>query len=674
MASSDGFDTDAADDAIVEMLALIETAPRPAAHPEVLALLDEVRRLASVANGHRLARRRAEHDRGATDVHNRQIETDLRNQERVLARIARGEPIQATLDALCAMFETRFPESKCSILQIDPHDGVLRHAAGPSLPREFHDAIDGLPVAWGSGACGTAAAINEVVVVEDTATDPLMVDVLDFVHQHALRAVWSTPLNDREGTVIGTFAVYHPTTCRPTPAEIQSLQAAGSLAALAIERHRTEAELTAAATIDPLTKLPNRAMFIDHLVRRMAEPGADVTVLFLDLDRFKWINDSLGHQVGDRVLIEVAERLLRVIAGGEVLARFGGDEFTVLLDRSEPEHVDAAADRIDAALLEPFVIDGGEFFLSASIGIAVNDHDTDASGLVRDADAAMYVAKERGRARRATYDAGLRDRAVERVTLESELRRAIDRDEFVLHYQPIVDLRSGEWAMVEALVRWQHPTRGLLAPDAFIPLAEETGLILPLGAVILERAVTHAARLAAGGTPIAMAVNLSVVQLTDPSISALVEGLLSMHGLPAELLVIEVTETAVMEQFDVAHATLERMVGFGVRVVIDDFGTGYSSIARLGDLPVVGVKIDRHVATLLSDRIDADQVFTAIADLAHAFQLQVTAEGIETQQMLDRATAIGCDLGQGYHLGRPVPEDDLLATLMSAAPRPTQDG
>lgn len=609
-------------------------------------------------------------DRKRAEAVNHQIESDLRNQERVLGWIARGDPLDATLNALCLMFEERSPNSHCSILTVDDVEGVLRHAAGPSLPVAYLRAIDGLPVGHGRGACGTAAAINEVVIVEDIFADPLTEGFVELCREHNLRSAWSTPLNDTSGTVIGTFAVYHPSVRRPTLDEIQSLQAAGSLAALAIERHRTERALTDAAQKDPLTQLPNRSQF-ETFIRRMNVPGKRVGVLFLDLDRFKWINDSLGHQAGDRVLIEVAARLRAVVCDGEVLARFGGDEFTLLVTDATPERMDAAADRVDAALLEPFVIDGGEFFLSASIGIATNDHDTDASGLVRDADAAMYVAKERGRARRATYDAGLRERAIARVTLESELRRAIERDEFELYYQPLVDLTTGEWTMVEALVRWQHPTRGLLGPDEFIPLAEETGFILPLGSVILERAVGQAAELCAGGLPIAMGVNLSVVQLTDPSIALLIEGLVAVHGLSPDLLVLEVTETAVMEQFELAHATLGRLAAIGVQIVIDDFGTGYSSIARLGDLPVIGVKIDRHFATLLNDRVDADQVFAAITSLAHAFGLQVIAEGIETQQMLDRATAIGCDVGQGFHLGRPVPADQLVPLLRKRAPRPT---
>ena len=601
-------------------------------------------------------------ERKQSEILNRQIQADLRNQEWVLGRIARGDPLQVTLDALCTMFEGRYPNSRCSILKVDPDDQVLRHAAGPTLPIDYRDAIDGLAVERGAGACGTSAALNEMVVVEDTLTDPLTAAFVDHAVRHGFRAIWSTPLNDTDGSVIGTFAVYHSNTHRPTPLEVQSLQAVGSLAALAIERHRTEEALTAAAQIDPLTGLLNRTMFLHHLGRRMERTGARIAVLFLDLDRFKLINDSLGHQAGDRVLVDIAERLRGVVRDDEVLARFGGDEFTLMITDATPERVDNAADRVDSALRAPFVLDTGEFFLSTSTGIAINDHETDAAGLVRDADTAMYVAKERGRARRATYDAGLRERAIERVTLESDLRRAIERNEFVLHYQPIVDLRTGAWTGVEALVRWQHPTRGLVRPDDFIPLAEDTGLIVPMGTLIIEQAIAQAAALARDGMRLEMSVNCSVVQLTDPSIATEVERMLATHGLAPSLLVIEVTETAVMTQFDLARAMLERLASLGVRIVIDDFGTGYSSIARIGDLPVVGVKIDRHFTQLLSGGADGT-VFAAITNLAHAFGLQVVAEGIEDATVLERATAIGCDLGQGFHVSLPMPADELEAQL-----------
>lgn len=416
-------------------------------------------------------------ERKEAEQRHRALEADLTTQERILERIARGEPIDATLGALCRVFEDRYPGAHCSILRFDPENEVLRHAAAPSLPATFTAAIDGLRVEVGMGACGTAAALMEPVIVEDTLADPLTRSFVEVASSHGLRSVWSTPLTDLHGTLTGTFAVYRREPHRPDESEMASLRTAGSLATIALERHHAERALTAAAQLDPLTGLPNRAQFLERLERRLARPDARVGVLFMDLDRFKWIKDSLGHPAGDKVLVEVAHRLRSVVPASDLLARFGGDEFTVMVDDATPEGLDRVADSVETAFADPFVLDSGEFYLSVSTGIALNDGATDGFELVRDADAAMFSAKESGRACHAMFDQALRDRAVARLTLESDLRRAIERDEIVLHYQPILDVETGRWAGVEALARWQHPDQGLVGPDQFIPMAEETGLM-----------------------------------------------------------------------------------------------------------------------------------------------------------------------------------------------------
>jgi diguanylate cyclase (GGDEF)-like protein/PAS domain S-box-containing protein len=597
-----------------------------------------------------------------------ELQADLSGQERILERIARGEPLNATLAALCGAFESRYADAFCSILRYDAEHGVLRHAAGPSLSATFTAAIDGLPVEVGQGACGTAAASMEPVIVEDTLVDPLTESFVELAAAEGLRSVWSTPLRDLAGALTGTFAVYRRHPHRPDQSEMDSLRAAGSLATIALERHGTELALTAAAQLDPLTDLPNRAQFLEQLNRRLARQGARVGVLFLDLDRFKWINDSLGHPAGDKVLVEVAERLRAVVPASDLLARFGGDEFTVMVADASPERLDAVAESVAKAFAEPFILDSGEFYLSVSTGIAVNEDETDGFELVRDADAAMFSAKERGRACHAMFDQTLRDRAVARLTLESDLRRAIERDEIVLHYQPILDLATGQWAGVEALARWEHPTHGLVGPDSFIPMAEETGLIIPLGLQILEMAVAQAGRLAAAGHDLTVAANLSVIQLTDPTFAAEVEAVLDHHGVEPRRLVLEVTESAVMEELEIAHDALARIAALGVHLVVDDFGTGYSSIARLGELPVVGLKIDKSFTTRLGTDQTVERVFGAITDLAHALNLSVVAEGVETAHMLTLIGDLGCNFGQGYHLGRPVPADQLGAILDAAPP------
>jgi diguanylate cyclase (GGDEF)-like protein len=589
------------------------------------------------------------------DERRRLAQEALLSHRQILERIARGERLGATLDALCRDVEARCPGARCSILTVGTQAAVLRHAAAPSLPSAFRDAIDGLPINEQAGACGRAASRREDVVVVDTFADTLTADFVTLAQGNGLRAVWSHPLISAGGDLLGTFAVYRGEPHTPDPDEREAVAAAGSIAAVAIERAASEAALTAAARRDPLTGLPNRSTFLDELTYRLSLPGRRTAVLFCDLDRFKWINDSLGHTAGDRVLVDVAWRLERALDGRHLLARFGGDEFTVLVEDAEPAELEDVAGRLVSALDAPFLLEGGEFFLSVSIGIATKDDDSaDAVDLVRDADAAMYAAKDRGRGRHAHFDRALRERAVARVTTETDLRRGLDRDEFVMHYQPIVDLRTGTWAGVESLVRWQHPTRGLVGPDDFIPLAEETGLINPLGQRILGHVLTDTANEVGEGLG-HVAVNISPVQLADPFIVRDLAAALDDHGFDPARLVVELTETAVMQQLDTALVAVQGMVDLGAIVMIDDFGTGYSSIARLQELPVTGVKIDRSFSTRLGTTDTADRLVAAIADLAHAIDLTVVVEGIETTAAATRAAELGCDYAQGYHYARPAP-------------------
>ncbi len=577
---------------------------------------------------------------------------DLDRHYEILERIARGAPLEETLRSICLHLESELPGTWCSV-QLVGSDGALHHAAAPSLPPLFVEALEGLEPGEGVGACGTAAHRVETVVVEDVRTDALAAPFLALAERHQIRSVWSQPLVDANGAVTGTFAVYRRVPHRPDEEEVRRVVAFGHLAGLAIERHRNEQALAAAAQIDPLTGLPNRAQFLDRL-RQAMQDNADVAVMFLDLDRFKWINDGQGHPVGDGVLIEVAHRIRQVLRGNDVVARFGGDEFTVLMRGASRDHVELVAERISAAFGEPFILAGGaEYYLTASIGIAFGEPGLEAFDLVRNADAAMYAAKEGGRDRYALFDETLRDRALTRITLESDLRRAVERDELALCFQPVVDLHTNQWTSVEALVRWVHPERGTVLPDDFIPLAEETGLIVPLGIHVLELVIDQAAAWAAEGIDLPIAANVSIVQLADSAVAEALAGLLRRHGVDPARIIIEVTETSVMERLDSVQNVLADLAGIGVLVAVDDFGTGYSSIARMSELPVQGVKIDRVFTKHLGSDPHARRVLGAITDLAHALDLYVVAEGVETEEALRYVRSEGCDQAQGFLLAHP---------------------
>ncbi|HET9443426.1 MAG TPA: EAL domain-containing protein, partial [Acidimicrobiales bacterium] len=425
------------------------------------------------------------------------------------------------------------------------------------------------------------------------------------------------------------------------------------------ERKAFERRLTEQAFHDALTGLANRSLFsnrLEHaLGRRHRRPDA-VAVIFIDLDDFKTVNDSLGHAAGDALLVEVAQRLTTVLRPGDTTARLGGDEFAVMIDEiDDPTIPVSVAERVLEQLRSPFLLDGKEVDVSASLGIAVaTDGATTAEDLLRNADIAMYMAKSRTQGGYEVFEARMHDSALQRLNLKADLQRALEHDELVLHYQPIYDLATGRPAGFEALVRWQHPERGLLGPGEFIPLAEESGLIVSLGRRVLEMACRQARRWYAvhGAT---MSVNLSRKQLTHPALVEDVAAILACAGLPPEAVTLEITESLVMHDVDATVAVLHQLRRLGVRIAIDDFGTGYSSLATLRHLPVDVLKIDKAfvdgIATSQEDLI----LVSTVVELARGLGMATVAEGIEDEAQLAALKAVGCSHGQGYHLSRPVP-------------------
>ena len=440
----------------------------------------------------------------------------------------------------------------------------------------------------------------------------------------------------------------------------------------AVERKRAEVELLRLALHDTLTGLPNRALFLDRLevaLARARRVDAGVAVLFVDIDRFKVVNDSLGHQAGDRLLTLVAARLSEQVEPGDTVARFGGDEFALLCTgiRAEPDAV-RVAQRVAQAVSAPFTLDETEVFLTTSVGIAMSDptHQS-APALVRDADAAMHRAKERGRSRHELFDQVMRTAAMRRLETENALHRALQRRELRLHYQPEISLDDGRVTGFEALVRWNHPHRGLLSPAEFIPLAEETGLIIPVGAWVIEEACGRVAqwRAARPDADLAMSVNLSARQLAAPGLIEHVGTTLERHGLPADALVLEITESLVVAEDDRTRECFEQLRSLGVRIAVDDFGTGYASLAALKRFPADLLKIDRaFVAGLGPNGAEADEpIVAAVVGLARALKLTVIAEGVERPDQAAAVERLGCDLGQGFLYAPPMPAEAIPSLL-----------
>jgi len=437
------------------------------------------------------------------------------------------------------------------------------------------------------------------------------------------------------------------------------------------ERKAFEEQLRHQAFHDPLTGLPNRTLLLDRLERALVQTlrgGARPALLLLDLDGFKVVNDSLGHAAGDRLLIALAERLAAAMRPGDTIARLGGDEFAVLLDTATDIHAaTAVADRLLDALATPLALDGRELVVEASLGIALaTDGAARPDDLLRDADLALYRAKDAGRAGYAIYDTSLHTAVNARLVLEAELRRALASEEFVLHYQPKVDLATGRLAGVEALVRWHHPTRGLVPPDDFIPLAEETGLIVPLGRWVLTEACRQARAWATAritDPPLTMSVNLSARQFRQPDLVGDVARILRDTGVIPGLIQLEITEGVLMEDAAATLGLLERLRGLGIALAIDDFGTGYSSLAYLKRFPIDVLKVDKAFVTGLGHDPGNGAITTAVIGLAHALGLAVTAEGVETAGELAQLRSLGCEQGQGYYFARPMPAAALAALL-----------
>ena len=441
-------------------------------------------------------------------------------------------------------------------------------------------------------------------------------------------------------------------------------------------RKMTEQQLLHDALHDALTGLPNWALFMDRLgiaIAQYRRRQEDMfAVLFLDLDRFKNVNDSLGHTVGDRLLVAIARRLRKMMRPGDTVARLGGDEFAVLINAvEEPSDATRIAERIHEELRRPFDLEGHEVFTTASIGIALGHHGYERpEDVLRDADTAMYRAKSLGKNRHSIFDQRMHERAVELLRLETDLRRAVDREEFCLHYQPIISLARGEIEGFEALVRWRHPERGLVYPNDFIPIAEETGLIVPIGWFVLREACQKMAswhRQFPSIQPMSINVNLSGRQFLQPDLVDRIRAVLDETRLDPSRLRLEITESMIMEDADSAVPKLQQLRSTGVQLHLDDFGTGYSSLSHLHRLPTHTIKIDRSfVSRITADDGDTEIVSTIVA-LARALGMHAAAEGLETAEQLSALRSLDCDYGQGYYISRPL--DDISAGDLIASGR-----
>lgn len=588
---------------------------------------------------------------------NARLLAELRERHRLLEElskiqrlITRQQPFQVVLDAITVGAAELLGDEMAGLRLRDPDDPrmMILHAS-VGVPADAVGQVWRVPVER-AGLAGAAYARNEVVVMEQYPNDPGRVPALAAA---GVASAMAAPVHDN-GVVVGSLVVASSRSRTYTDRDRAVLRHFADHVSLAVSDHQTRAKMHAAYH-DFLTGLASRALFMERLHHAVTgAPGPDgPAVLFVDLDRFKSVNDTMGHATGDALLVEVAQRLRSCLGPTDMPARLGGDEFAVLINEGQREQAVATAQRIIAALRRPFVVSGREVFVNASVGISFRADGHTGEDLVRNADLAMYEAKKNGKGRYEIFRADLQTSLLRTVGLEADLHRALARRELVLQYQPIVDLADGHVAAVEALVRWHHPERGLVLPGDFVPLAEETGLILPVGAWVLHEACRQAVEWPTG-SGLTVSVNLSARQLQEPQLAGAVADTLAQTGLPPARLVVEITESLLLSDTAGSVAQLQRLKALGVRLAIDDFGTGYSSLAYLRHFPIDIIKIDRSFLDGAVTEPRAAALLQAIVQLGRSMGLTTVAEGIESPEQLAELRRAGCRLGQGYHFGAPL--------------------
>lgn len=590
----------------------------------------------------------------------------------VLEAVASGQPLADAMDLLCRRVEALAPDVICTLLLVDAQ-GRVHPLAAPGMPAAFSAAIDNEPIGPKAGSCGTAAYRGEPVEVTDIATDPLWERYRPLALQAGLRACWSSPIKAANGRVIGTFALYYRECQRSSPFHQQLVNACVHLCSLAIEHQEAQNRIRQLAFFDPLTGLPNRTLLQQRAHQELLHGSRSrqhLAVLFLDIDRFKTVNDSLGHHTGDQLLLEVSRRLLQVVRESDTVSRLGGDEFVILLPDCSAEHAHNLAEKILAALKAPFLIESHCFTPSASIGISIYPADgPDFDALLKHADAAMYRAKAAGRSTYRFFRQEMNAAANDYLQLEAALRQALDQGTIDVHFQPKIRIADRQLQGVEALARWHLEGRGMVPPATFIPLAEECGLIAQLDLHMLRCACRQLASWQQQGLPVpSVAVNFSSLNFRDADLVDTVARVLQECALAPQCLTLELTESLMLHSSHEVMTTLQRLRALGITLAVDDFGTGFSSLSYLHRFPVNELKLDQSFVRELQNNPDSRALASAIVSIGHRLHLAVVAEGVENAEQLAFLQAEGCDCVQGFHFARPMSAAGLEQWLKNPMP------
>ena len=590
---------------------------------------------------------------------------DARN--RLLEMLLRGETLEGVFAHLAQLLEQQFG-GFCTVSVFE--DGMFRFLGTPSLPVQVRDTLNALELGRYYGDWLIPALEHGLIVTDDIQHDPDWVSIRDMAGQLGVQSIWCAPIRSGEGALLGMITCAFNDKQSPSKDDHELLEMAQRLGAVCMEHRQMAAQIAFQAQHDTLTQLPNRALLNERLeqaINRAARREEGIALLFVDLDGFKQVNDTLGHAVGDELLRNITQRLGRAIRSGDTLARIGGDEFVLLLPDlkidTDPTSGTASgatnnAQRVAEGILNlfqtPFKLENHEVYVTASIGIAnFPDDGLDAATLLQHSDTAMYRAKRSGKNTFSSFDPIMTASALRRREIEQALRQALPRQEFELHYQAQIDLQ-GRACGVEALLRWHSPSLGDVSPSEFIPIAESSGLIIAMDAWVMRQACEQAVRWQrAGLKPFTVAVNVSALQFTRPDFVQSIQHALKQSGLEAKWLELELTESVFMHDIEVAITRMHQIRALGVNLSIDDFGTGYSSLSYLQRLPVNAIKVDRSFVHEISPGNANHSLVQAIVLLGQQFQMNVVIEGIETVAQLETLRALGCDRLQGFYFCKP---------------------
>lgn len=586
----------------------------------------------------------------------------------ILEKVVQAKSLALAMRYIVNAVESEYPDKLCSILLLE--DNKLRLGAAPSLPSFYNEQVDGFEIGVGHGSCGTAAFTRNLVIAEDISTHPYWIQWRELAARANLGSCWSHPICAANGEVLGTFAIYHEAPATPSEEELVRIGQFAHIASIAIEREQANQLIWRQANYDVLTGLPNRNLMEVHLkqaIKSADRTQSKVAVMLLDLDNFKDINDTLGHDFGDKLLIECARRIENCIRQKDTVARLGGDEFVLIFDEiSGKKDLDPIVQKLLSSISKPQTIAHERVHTSVSIGITLYPDDAeDITSILKNADQAMYGAKSLGKNSYFFYTKRLHDEALKRLTLLNDLRYAIENQQLYIEYQPIVSLQSKQAKKAEALIRWHHPVKGLIRPDEFIPIAEESGLIISISNWVFQQVCEDAKKWRSRYChDLQLSINTSPSHYfsSQPNIMDWLDAMLA-SGTPSNAITLEITESLLMDADEKVSQKLFHFRQAGVSIALDDFGTGYSSISYLKKYPTDYVKIDRSFVNSMTEVSNDKVLCEAIISMAKKLGIEVVAEGIETNEQLTILTKMGCDYGQGYLFSKPLSKDDFEVFL-----------